>query len=186
MLKIVFHFSVERFISKSQEISLTRNVIYSGCCQCFLYLYAKCFISPTSAIELNTKNKLAAPPQFRFCFCCYHKKVFHFSAGRFTSKSREISLTMNVIYSGCCECFLYLYAKCFISPTSAIELNTKNKSAAPPQFRFCFCCYHHPIFWKFVTLILMGIKSIFFFDCTGRSGKEGGKERKKRRSWILS
>ena len=26
----------------------------------------------------------------------------------------------------------------------------------------------------------MGIKSIFFFDCTGRSGKEGGKERKKK------
>ena len=186
MLKIVFHFSVGRFISKNREISLTRNVIYSGCCQCFLYLYAKCFISPTSAIELNTKNKLAAPPQFRFCFCCYHKKVFHFSAGRFTSKNREISLTTNVIYSGCCECFLYLYAKCFISLTSAIELNTKNKSAAPPQFRFCFCCYHHPIFWKFVTLILMGIKSYFFFDCRGRSGKEGGKERKKRRSWILS
>ena len=95
-------------------------------------------VSSTSAIELNTKNKSAAPPQFRFCFCCYHKKVIHFSAGRFTSKSREISLTMNVIYSGCCECFLYLYAKCFISPTSAIELNTKNKLAAPPQFRFWF------------------------------------------------
>ena len=105
---------------------------------------------------------------------------------RFTSKNREISLTTNVIYSGCCQCFLYLYAKCFISPTSAIELNTKNKLAAPPQFRFCFCCYHHPIFWKFVTLILMGTKSYFFFDCTGRSAKEGGKERKKRRSWILS
>ena len=107
------------------------------------------------------------------------KKVFHFSAGRFTSKNREISLTTNVIYPGCCQCFLYLYAKCFISPTSAIELNTKNKLAAPPQFRFCFCCYHHPIFWKFVTLILMGTKSYFFFDCTGRSAKEGGKERKK-------
>ena len=186
MLKKVFHFSAGRFTSKNRGISLNTIVIYSGCCQCVLYIYAKCFISSTSAIELNTKNKLAAPPKFRFCFCCYHKKVFHFSAGRFTSNKSRNWFNTNVIHPGCCECFLYLYAKCFISPTSAIELNTKNKSAAPPQFRFCFCCYHHPIFWKFVTLILMGIKSIFFFDCTGRSGKEGGKERKKRRSWILS
>ena len=107
------------------------------------------------------------------------KKVFHFSAGRFTSKNRGISLITNVIYSGCCQCVLYLYAKCFISSTSANELNTTNKLAAPPKFMFCFRCYHHLIFWKFVTLILMGTKSYFFFDCTGRSAKEGGKEGKK-------
>ena len=60
-----------------------------------------------------------------------------------------------------------------------IELNTKNKLTAPPQFRFCFCCYHHPIFWKFVTLFLMGKKSKFFFFTVRGSAKEGGKERKK-------
>ena len=32
--------------------------------------WRKCFISPTSPIELNTKNKLPAPPQFRFCLYC--------------------------------------------------------------------------------------------------------------------
>ena len=70
------------------------------------------------------------------------------------------------------------WRKCFISPISPIKLNTKNKLTVLPQFRFCFCCYHHPIFWKFVTLFLMGKKSYFFFDCTGRSVKGGGKERK--------
>ena len=108
------------------------------------------------------------------------KKVFHFLAGRFTSKNRGISLNTNVIYSGCCQCVFYIYAKCFISSTSAIELITKNKLAAPPKFMFCFRCYHHLIFWKFVTLILMGTKCYLFFDCTGRSAKEGGKERKKK------
>ena len=117
--------------------------------------------------------------QFRFwCWTRLSmlKKVFHFSAGRFTSKNRGISLITNVIYSGCCQCVLYLYAKCFISSTSAIELNTKNKLAAPPKFMF----FAAIITWSFGNLLpwfLWEQKATSFLTVRGvRLRKEEKKE----------
>ena len=48
------------------------------------------------------------------------------------------------------------WRKCFISPTSQIEFNTKNKSHAPSNLGFIFAAIIS-IFWKFVTLFLLGI-----------------------------
>ena len=78
------------------------------------------------------------------------------------------------------------WRKCFISPPSPIELNTKNKLIAPPQFRFWFCCYHHPIFWKFVTLYVMGKNSYFFCTVRGvRLRKEEKKEKKEKLDTLI-
>ena len=39
---------------------------FAFCVELDYRCWRKCFISQTSPIELNTKNKLTAPPQFRF------------------------------------------------------------------------------------------------------------------------
>ena len=108
--------------------------------------WRKCFISPTSQIEFNTKNKSNAPSNLGFIFAAiisiFWKFVTLFLMG--------ISLLVlsSIIDVG--------ESVSFLRP---IESTTKNKLTAPPQFRFCFWCYRHPIFWKFVTLFLMGKKS---------------------------
>ena len=108
--------------------------------------WRKCFISPTSQIEFNTKNKSHAPSNLGFIFAAIISIFWKFVTLFLTWIS--LLVLNSIIDVG--------ESVSFLRP---IELTTKNKLTAPPQFRFCFCCYHHPIFWKFVTLFLMGKKS---------------------------
>ena len=62
----------------------------------------------------------------------------------------------------------------------ATRVQYQKKFIVSPQFWFCFCCYHHQIFWKFVTLFRMGKRVTFFLTVRGVK-----KERKKGLCWSV-